>query len=129
MTMPATTYGLARDLVFLAVAGDDELAALGIWYATVAMTAEDAPAAAVPPGALVLHWTVPRATPPRRQRVCLSMTGPGHPVRAVLERAGAVLRGLGTPDGPVVAVVPSTPRIRLDVAGRLVTTGYDVLTG
>ena len=49
-----TTSELARDLVFLAVAGDDELAALGFGYATVRVTAGDAPDP-LPTGTLGLH--------------------------------------------------------------------------
>ena len=45
MTAPAhdTASGIARDLVFLAVAGDDEQASLGFGYATVRMTTGGTP--------------------------------------------------------------------------------------
>ena len=134
MTVPlhATTSGLARDLVFLAVAGDDALGSLGVGYATVRMTADDVPATGVPDGALVLHWSVPEpATWGRhRQRVCLSVAGHRPPavVAAVLERAGAVVCGLAAPHEPIVAVTPSSPLVQLGVAGRAVISGYDVVT-
>lgn len=133
MTAPAhdTASGIARDLVFLAVAGDDELAALGFGYATVRMTAGGAPDP-VPAGTLVLHWSDPESSTwgRRRQRVCLSVAGRRPPalVTAALQRAGAVLRSLPVPRPPIVAITPSAPLVQLRVAGRAVTTGFEILT-
>lgn len=126
-----TTSELARDLVFLAVAGDDELAALGFGYATVRVTAGDAPDP-LPTGTLELHWSTPEPTTwgRRRQRVCLSVTGhrPADLVTAALGRAGAVLRSLPLPCVPIVAITPSDPLVQLRVGGRVITTGFEVLT-
>lgn len=133
MTAPAhdTASGIARDLVFLAVAGDDELAALGFDYATVRTTTGDAPSP-VPAGSLVLHWSTPEPATwgRRRQRVCLSVTGRRPPglVTAALQRAGAVLGSLPVARDPIVAIVPSEPLVQVRVAGRAVTTGFEVLT-
>ncbi|MEQ3553322.1 hypothetical protein WIS52_22860 [Pseudonocardia nematodicida] len=128
----------ARDLLFLAVAGDDELGGLGYGFASVVAAV---PGAAEPDpdddrDLLVLQWSAPMPRDRGRrcvQRVCLSIAGPAARrspalVASALGRAGEVLREFPAPSPLILGVGPSRPRLYLGVEGRPVTTGFDVLT-
>ena len=132
-TLPADE--LARDVAFLLLAEDDDLARLGFAHATIhPRTAYDRRPVDRRTDGLVLTWSI--AVPVDdvvRQRVVLSVHGPSARsdrfVHRALSRAGRVLTDAVLPRPPLLAVLPSAPRRHRAVAGDVVPVGFEVVAG
>lgn len=125
----------ARDLVFLALAEDDELAEMGYRYDTIRMhlSPDPPPATADGTDTLLLTWTEldSAADGAVRQRLQVSVDGPwarfsdSH-LRRALICTGTTLLRVGGDLHPIDSITVATPRIRRCVGHELVTVGFDV---
>lgn len=127
---------LSRDLAFLQLAEDDQLAELGYHYANIrSRSAHDSGLVDESVDALVLNWADRHADrgDVLRQRVCLSVVGPSARastglLRETLARAGKSLLAVADSRPPIVAVEIAKPHLQQSVGGDLVTIGFDVFT-
>ena len=127
---------LVRDLAFLQLAEDDQLAELGYHYGNIRpRSTHDVDAIDESADALIMNWSdgVLDRDNVFRQRVCLAVVGPT--VRAskdllqeTLKRAGDSLLAAADSRPPIIAVTISTPHIMQGVGGELVTVGFDVFS-
>ncbi|MET0189566.1 MAG: hypothetical protein ABW212_11240, partial [Pseudonocardia sediminis] len=124
------------DETFLLLAGHDGLASLGFGYANIVATRVDDPSPVLgDTDVLVLRWgpAYPMADGAVRQRVCLSVLGPTARSSAlrtweVLSVAGDALLSRHAADPAGTSIEVSAPHLQQGLVGRLVTTGFDVLT-
>jgi hypothetical protein len=127
---------LARDLAFLQLAEDDQLAALGYHYGNIRpRCTRDMGLIDESTDVLIMNWAdcLLDRDDVLRQSVCLAVVGPSvraskNLLRETLRHAGESLLAVADSRPPIIAVAIAKPHIQQSVGGHLVTIGFDVFT-
>lgn len=130
------TEELARDLAFLQLAEDDQLAELGYHYGNIKpRSTRDMGPIDESTDVLIMNWAdcLVDRDDVLRQRVCLAVVGPSvraskDLLREALRHAGESLLAVADSRPPIIAVTIAKPHLRQSVGGHLVTIGFDVFS-